>query len=442
MCGLSLVAGDLQLKDEKVLKNLLIFNQVRGTDSSGIGVVPRWKEKEFKIEKAAVPSSVLINNKAYDRAIQGFNKVFMGHCRAATVGGISYSNAHPFSFSNILGMHNGTIYGESKTNLPDSNTFGTDSEALLSSINGRGLKETMAGIRNNGSNAWALVWYNVQLNTINIFRNSERSFFFTLSEDGKVLYGASEQGILSAALDRENVKHQDILYPIKDTWYSWVVPESHKPFDKWRSEDVSYAPFTAAPATVIRGSTGDPVVRRAANSTTIGTHLTPTNILSFPKNGVVPNGSKQEGPVPGPRHTEGEFKGLIPYCDYSLWKVFRDPTANCWVEARRTMDTSPWQILRSKHAPASLHYTKLSLNGNHVFQHIGKKKKKVIMYKGYNGKYMTQASFEEAMMYGCVGCERVPEWRNEVMFLNARDDFLCQYCSLDQGLVKMFQHSE
>jgi hypothetical protein len=88
-----------------------------------------------------------------------------------------------------------------------------------------------------------------------------------------------------------------------------------------------------------------------------------------------------------------------------------------------------------RQAPLNLEFTILDINANHKFKHIGKKDKKQIFYRGWNGELLPRDAFEAIALCGCMACSRKPKWGNEIMFID-KDHFLCEFCTMDQPLVR------
>lgn len=202
MCGCVGMAGPLTGKKEQVIKTLLILDSLRGVDSTGMAVIGR--NGDVKMAKNLGDPYQLLDTAQFNRALNGVNSVIIGHNRWGTVGGNSRHTIHPFDLGTIVGAHNGTV--TSKWRLKDANSFKTDSEAIFNSIQEVGLKETVDLLEG----AWALVWYDAVFKTINFLRNKERPLYFVTDEEG-CLYWASEKWMLSVALSRHDIKHQEIL---------------------------------------------------------------------------------------------------------------------------------------------------------------------------------------------------------------------------------------
>lgn len=198
MCGIVGAAGALAFKEEKVVKNLLILDSLRGIDSTGVAAIPRVGE--VKIAKELGNPFNLLDSRSLDRALTGMQRAIIGHNRFATQGIVSKRNAHPFEFDTLVGVHNGTL--KNKYKLKDSKNFTVDSENLYHHINENGLRDAINII----DGAWALVWWDKMEESINFLRNNERPLYLTRTKDGKVMFWASELWMLQVACSREGVE--------------------------------------------------------------------------------------------------------------------------------------------------------------------------------------------------------------------------------------------
>lgn len=215
MCGIIGMAGELTAVDEKAISTLLVLDSLRGTDSTGVAVISR--NDEVKVAKGVGDPFQLFDKKEFDKAVQGFNKVIIGHNRFATQGKVSRSNAHPFEFSRIVGVHNGTL--TTKWKLRDAAKFTVDSENLYHHINEEGLPSALEVL----GGAWALVWWDKEACNLHMLRNKERPLFITRKEDTKVIYWASEEWMLDVALSRSNIKHGEIIQIEEDVLHTFNV---------------------------------------------------------------------------------------------------------------------------------------------------------------------------------------------------------------------------
>lgn len=220
MCGLVGVCGAVTAQHEKAIATLLILDSLRGTDSTGIAVVPR--NGDVKMAKEVGHPFNLFDTKRYDKALMGMHRVIIGHNRYATQGKVNTKNAHPFEFATIVGAHNGTLSG--KHRLEDSAMFDVDSENLYHHIDKKGIKDAL----NVLDGAWALTWWDKITEEMNFLRNKERPLFLTRSEDNGVMFWASEKWMLEIALARHTVKHQEIVSLDPDMLVSIRIEASGK----------------------------------------------------------------------------------------------------------------------------------------------------------------------------------------------------------------------
>lgn len=198
MCGHVGAAGQLTVKHERVFKTMLILDSLRGDHSTGVAVVSR--QGDVKVAKQVGDPFRLFDTKSFDRALQGFNCVMIGHNRYATQGKVNSANAHPFEFSKIVGAHNGTL--TNKHVLDDARMYDVDSENLYHHMNKNGVEDTIHKL----DGAWALVWFNKEDGTLNFIRNDKRPLFFATVKQDNLLFWASEKWMLSVALSREELE--------------------------------------------------------------------------------------------------------------------------------------------------------------------------------------------------------------------------------------------
>lgn len=213
MCGIVGCAGDLTVQHEKIMRTLLILDSTRGEDSTGVAVIGKW-EGNVKIAKQVGDPFQLFDHKSYDKAFSGMQRAIIGHNRWATVGQVVRQNAHPFENNSVVGVHNGTL--KSKHLLADASQFKVDSENIYHAFDKHGVQDTM----NYMNGAWALVWWDKDDQTINFLRNNERPLWMVRSDDGKVLFWASEHWMLDVALSKHGVKFGRITLLQEDVHHS------------------------------------------------------------------------------------------------------------------------------------------------------------------------------------------------------------------------------
>jgi predicted glutamine amidotransferase len=231
MCGHVGIAGKLTLSDEKTMKRLLLFDYLRGPDSTGIAVKKHASE-EVDIVKIASHPLDLFDSKKFTAALNAYSaSVFLGHNRAATRGKVNTINAHPFECGHIIGAHNGTLHMDSWKELDkllDEDTD-VDSLAIFQVIEKFGIEKATEHL----FGAWALVWIDLKENTLNFLRNKERTLFWGQSKDKTKLFWASEHPMIDCATElSDNVydwwqdKKGYIYFAFEpNTMYSWDLDE-------------------------------------------------------------------------------------------------------------------------------------------------------------------------------------------------------------------------
>lgn len=217
MCGLISIVGKITSKEEKIFKQGLIVDSLRGEHSTGVAIVRKGDDSDAVIAKQVGNPFELFNDKRFDRAIAGNNRVLLGHNRYATQGAVNKVNAHPFEFWPIYGAHNGTL--TDKWQLTDANKFSVDSQALYNEISASGVENAISKVRG----AWALTWWDAEQNTFNVLRNSERTLYVADDAEKDVRYFCSEAEMLSLILNRNEVKYEKIYAIPADTWLSFEV---------------------------------------------------------------------------------------------------------------------------------------------------------------------------------------------------------------------------
>lgn len=250
MCGLVGIAGDTTGNWKEVFTELLLIDSVRGAHSTGAGTVGR-ANLDYKLAKEPGHPYNLFHKKEFEdlMSVNNASKVFMGHNRYATIGEHSEGNAHPFAFDQVMGMHNGTLDKWIIKDLHEHASYGTDSEAIMSSINEWGVAETAKKMLG----AWALVWFDKRDDTLNFLRNDKRPLHYCYSEDRNTLIWASEVEMIQYILGRKGKKSRDNEFwtTTKDTHYSWKVPQAmNKPFDapaQTKVEGKSYTYYAGVP---------------------------------------------------------------------------------------------------------------------------------------------------------------------------------------------------
>jgi hypothetical protein len=464
---LSGLAGLISVKEEKIAKSLLVFSSLRGVDSTGIVGISELETdgcRNIKIAKEVGNVYNLMDLKSFDKVFTQRNCVLIGHNRSATVGAINKRNAHPFVLEDIVGAHNGSLEYGSKNRLQGSAHFGTDSEAIINSIQTKGIEHTIEELDKN--DAYALTWYDNRDHTINLIRNDKRTLFYCYINSGQTLVWASEAEFLYAILSREAVSispppgeedkerakmflltpdtlltfklpksfseklqppEKKQIEPKKHSWtnYSSVFPNNRHGTNTYTLSYIPSSSSTSFP-TKTENNDGAKIIADAKNSLMVTkTTMSAQDIHKkreyerWEKNNEVPSGSRFREMFKGP--------SLKVYLDTQNPKN--------WISIRWNDVKQEWRKYESNYPPIDMPYPLYNIESSHLFLHQGKKKNKRIYYKGWQGATLRQTVFEDYMLDGCMGCQGVPVWGNKVMFLNKEGKFLCEFCSMDHEKV-------
>jgi len=220
MCGHVGIAGNLEYKDERTMKALLMFDYFRGTDSTGLAAV---QGNDVVVAKVASHPVDLFDTTRFTKACNAFkSSAFIGHNRAATKGAVNATNAHPYHCGHIVGAHNGTLSQKSWDALCEvlGEKTGTDSHAIFLCIEKIGIEETSKLLQG----AWALVWVDTNEGTLNFLRNDQRPFWYSYTSDFKKVIWASEHWMIRAAVNSA---------PAASAYELFVSPEN---YSFWASE--------------------------------------------------------------------------------------------------------------------------------------------------------------------------------------------------------------
>lgn len=126
------------------------------------------------------------------------------------------------------------------------------------------------------------------------------------------------------------------------------------------------------------------------------------------------------------------------YWDKADLKVFRERATGNWIFYRWDQSRTEYAKYNNIVPPTDMPCQILDVEARHQFKHMGRGKHKKIYYKGYNGVLLDREDFNKKMQQGCLNCDRIPEWGNEVVFVSDDHMFLCEYCDLTPGLRESF----
>ena len=199
MCG---IVGYISAADghkhkaekDHFMRFALALDTLRGFDSTGVMTL----RKKFKVDvmKTTMPGDKFVHSQNYLRKWNpGWAQV--GHNRAATVGKVNVSNAHPFVDGAITLVHNGTLFADGSTLPLYNKKLDVDSMQIAHNFN-MYKPEEAAKVLEKIDGAYALVWYDNRDKSVNMARNSERPMHFALSRNKEMLWFMSDGNHLTA----------------------------------------------------------------------------------------------------------------------------------------------------------------------------------------------------------------------------------------------------
>lgn len=346
MCGLVGIAGRLEYKDETAMKRMLVFDYFRGTDSTGFASLKKTGVPE--IVKIASHPLDLMDMKKFSSALNGtMSTVWVGHNRAATKGAINAVNAHPYQYGHIVGAHNGTLEGTSWADLKKAlgEDTETDSQAIFACIAKLGIEETMKHMQG----AWALVWINLEDNTLNFLRNKERPLWYAWEKKFEKFFWASEWTTLQHSL-RAGTSTQELY--ADETGYSYYAFET----DMHYKYDINLLKEFSQNKTATK-----PVVKELK-----GREPAPVHTYHY---GTVPFVNRTQTNQSGQYGTNRGSCGVLVHKDRDLSKIDNFPVVGS--------DKSPWGIMLDEYEFKNLTQHKCSWCKEEVSFHT----KNVIVYK-------------------------------------------------------------
>jgi hypothetical protein len=192
---------------EQCFKQLLIVDQLRGQDATGVASLGKDGKRDW-VKTPTLPEEFLQHKDVHEffRKFHG-DGFAIGHNRARTHGNNTENNAHPFEVGDILGVHNGTIHN--KYDICDKgHMYEVDSHAFFAGVSENGIKETIKA----SDGAFSVVYINTKEKTINFVRNEERPMY---------MLEVMEPGWSKDAPDREH-----LLFGSELLMLMWVATRS------------------------------------------------------------------------------------------------------------------------------------------------------------------------------------------------------------------------
>lgn len=201
MCGLVAICSNQQKgfsnTEYAMFEHSMIFNQLRGDDSTGVALIDNDNVWEFVKEVGGFKAlKGHLYYEDFKKSLLGEGRLVMGHGRAATRGNVTVNNAHPFMFEDkekgtgLVFMHNGTL-NTYQPGLEGMHKYSVDSEFLAAAIHKHGAEKALSEVEG----AVACLWWDMKENTFNFYHNADRPLYYMVSKQG-AFYLNSEQWIL------------------------------------------------------------------------------------------------------------------------------------------------------------------------------------------------------------------------------------------------------
>lgn len=236
MCGLVGMLSLNHISLVQSIRDLTLMSSMRGSDATGMFTVSQkmtdvTTRKASWLKSSKNPLDFIRSRPFRNHLLSDDNIKLVGvHTRYATIGEKVSSNAHPFEYGNIIGMHNGTI----RSGL-DVEKGATDSEALIKKLSESDIKTVLSSI----FGAFALVWYDTAALTLNFIRNDERPLYYA-HDTGKINFvWASEKPMIELLAERSYFTPKLTIHELpKDTLLSMDTTTFFNAIDKIRLEEV------------------------------------------------------------------------------------------------------------------------------------------------------------------------------------------------------------
>ena len=201
---------------KKVLREIAIDSQTRGSHSSGIAKVGT----STRIYKSLLPSEKFVDTKEYNDAVKSLldaSYILLGHTRFATEGAIVKSNAHPFRVGNVVGAHNGCVYNIKEMQSKLDKQCPVDSQLIFKSIiDNDNIQEAVQDFDSD----FALSFVKENPMVLYLCRETNRPLHVAYIPELKTLFYASEASFINDALIKYNLD-ADVYSLNKNTLYAF-----------------------------------------------------------------------------------------------------------------------------------------------------------------------------------------------------------------------------
>ena len=239
MCGIvGWITSERKLHESdrsKFLRQGLIIDTLRGDDSTGafaVGHEPLFEGGEAYWAKQVGAGHAFTESTNYWESLYDTQdyRAMVGHNRAATMGKVNTSGAHPFSVGPITLVHNGTLRSTHVLPTPmhqcmvptgdegKERKIEVDSHAIAYNLAHHDVADVIGKLRG----AFALVWHDARDDSVNIIRNDERPLHMAMSKNDDTLYFMSEGAMLHMLDTRLKLGLSGIYYPKAGQLLRWL----------------------------------------------------------------------------------------------------------------------------------------------------------------------------------------------------------------------------
>ena len=225
MCGIYGMARSLEptptkklKKAVKIMRQLAIASETRGSHSSGLAVVG---PQDSQVYKSLLPSSKFVNTKEFKSGMKDMsqNSIYLGHTRFATMGEVTTSNAHPFRIGQTIGAHNGCLNNVKELEKILDTSCQVDSELIFKSIDSSNtIQEAVQHIDGD----FAISFVKDNSSKLHLCREANRPLFVGYWEEAKMLFYASELEFLEKAFASQKID-VTIYSLLTNTLYSFDI---------------------------------------------------------------------------------------------------------------------------------------------------------------------------------------------------------------------------